>query len=206
MLENDTLFQKDFMSDKTALVPVSWNMFRESGDPEASRIFTETADGRMVYATSSSYYERIASWKPLMYQVLVFGALIIMISAIIYALFWIPVHLYKRLRQRDDRSRYLRLRIIPLLAVLSLVMACVVVGDQTMLEFGQMTVRNIAFYTLTLVFAGLSALSLIISYMGLRKPVKKIALVYGFILSSVCFAMTLYLGSWGIIGLKLWAY
>jgi CubicO group peptidase (beta-lactamase class C family) len=206
LFENDTLYQQDFMSDKKPLIPVSLNMFRRSKEPEASRIFTKIPEGKMVYATKGSYYEKTAGWKPLLYRTLVFGAIVIMVSSVVYALFWIPVHLYKKLRNKKNRSKYLRMRIIPLFAVISLVLGFVILADQTILEFGQMTIRNIIFFISTLVFAGLSGLSLFISYRSFFKPVEKIARIYAVILSSACLGMTIYFGYWGIIGLRLWAY
>jgi CubicO group peptidase (beta-lactamase class C family) len=206
LYENDTLYSQDFMEDKTPLIPVSRNLLRQPNHPEASMVFTETPDGKMVFASRGSYYERSPSWKPFAYRVLVFGALAIMISAIAYALFWIPVHIYKKLKHKDNRSKYIRMRLIPLLAVLSLILGAVKMGDQTMLEFGMLTVLNVIFFLSTLNFAGLSTLSLFTAYRSFHKPVKTAAKVYAVVLSSACFGMTLYLGYWRIIGLRLWAY
>jgi hypothetical protein len=129
-----------------------------------------------------------------------------MLSSIIYALVWIPVHLYKRLRHRENRSMYIRMRLIPLLAVISLVAGVLKVGDQTILELGKMTLPNVAFYMSTLIFAVLSTANLLIVYRSFHKPVKTIARVYAVLLAASCFGITLYLGYWGVIGLKLWSY
>jgi CubicO group peptidase (beta-lactamase class C family) len=204
--ENDTLYQKYFDSGKIPLIPVSQNMFRLSHEPVGSRVFSEATDGKMIYATSGSYFERTASWKPLVYRVLYFGAFTVMLSSIVYSIFWIPVYLYKRLKKKGNRARYLRMRIIPLLAVLSIGLGCVMVANQTILELGQMTVRNIIFFISTLVFAGLSVLSLFFAYRSFFTRVKMIARIYAVILALSCFGITLYLGYWGIIGIRLWAY
>jgi len=206
LFENDMLYQKDFMGDKKPLIPVSENLFRKPDEPEASRVFTRTPDGRMVYATRGSYYEKTAGWKSLVYPNLFLGAMIIMLSSVAYAVFWIPLHLFKRRRKVDVRSKYLRMRTVPLLAVLSLLLGIMIVADQTLLEFGQMTVRNVVFFISTLIFAGLSVLSLFTSYRSFFRPVKNTARIYAVILSLTCFGMTIFLGYWGIICLRLWAY
>ncbi|UCC43519.1 MAG: beta-lactamase family protein [Candidatus Zixiibacteriota bacterium] len=203
---NDTLYQQDFMSDKSALIPVSQNMFRKRNHPGASRVFVETEDGKMVYASQGSYYERTAGWKPLVHRAFFFVALLTMLSGVAYGLFWIPVHLYKKVWKKGDRSPYLWMRIIPLLAVLSLVLGVMPVADQTMLQFGQMTVRNVIFFISTLVFAGLSVVSVYTTYKSFFKPVSKFARVYATLLSSACLGMTLYFGYWGLIGLRTWSY
>jgi CubicO group peptidase (beta-lactamase class C family) len=204
--ENDTLYTQGFMEDKTPLIPVSRNLFRRPQHPEASRAFTKTEDGRLVYTSKGLYFERASVWKIYLYRVLVFGAVIIMISSVAYSLFWVPVHIYKKLKHKDNRSKYIRMRLIPLLAVLSLILGALKMGDQTMLEFGMLTVINVIFFLSTLIFAILSTLSLFTTYRSFFKPVKTAARVYAVLLSSACFGMTLYLSYWGVIGLRLWSY
>ena len=206
--ENDKLYRKFFMDTPRPYIPVTENLFRRPQDPEATAVFTENSDGKMILATQSSYYERTAKWKPVVYRILIFGALVIMMSAIIYSLFWIPVHIYKRLRRKDNRSKYIRMRLIPLFAVLSLVLglSTFIIAKPSILELGQKTPANVAFFISTLLFAGLSVASLFTSFRSFFKPVKKLDRIYAVMLSSACFGMTLYLSYWGIIGLRLWAY
>lgn len=206
LCEHDTLYTQGFMEDKIPLIPVSKDLFRRPWHPEASRVFARIFDGGMVYSSKGSYYERTSVWKIYLYRFLVFGAVIIMISSIAYSLFWIPVHIYKKIRHRDNRSKYISMRLIPLLAVLSLILGTLKMGDQTILEFGQMTVLNVIFFASTLLFAVLSTLSLLTAYRSFHKPVKTVARVYAVLLSLACFGMTLYLGYWDVIGLRLWAY
>ena len=206
LCESDTLYTQGFMEDRSPLIPVSKNLFRRLWHPEASRVFAETTDDGLVYASQGSYYERTSIWRTYLYRVLVFGAIIIMMSSIAYSLFWVPVHIYKRLKHKDNRSKYLSMRLIPLLAVLSLIFGALKMGDQTMLEFGMPTVLNVIFFVSTLIFAGLSTLSLLTAYRSFYKPVKMAARVYAVLLSSACFGMTLYLSYWGVIGLRLWSY
>jgi CubicO group peptidase (beta-lactamase class C family) len=203
---NDTLYQQDFRSEKAALIPVTKNLFRNRDHPVASRVFTETPDGVMVYATKGSYFEKSRLWKAVLCRLCVFGALAIMASSIAYALIWIPVHLYKRVRHIDRRSRYLRVRILPLLAVLSLVLGPLLIADQTILEFGTMTFRNIVFFLSTLFFAGFSILSVLVSLRSFAMKIGMFDRIYGLLVSAACLGMALYLGYWGIIGLRLWTY
>ena len=194
------------MSTKEALIPVSPNKFRRSNEPEASRIFTTTPEGKKVFATLGSYYEKTGSWRPIVSRTLVFSALIVMLSTIIYAFFWFPLHLYKIIRKKDNRSKYLRMRVVPLLAILSLVFGIFIVANQSVIQLSQMSINNIIFFVSTLLFAGFSVLSLFVSIISFKKPVKMIARIYALILTFSCFGMTVYLIHWGIIGLRLWVY
>jgi CubicO group peptidase (beta-lactamase class C family) len=208
LCQNDTLYSQGFMDTKQPLIPVSRNLFRRPTDPEASRVFFKIPNGRMAFASQGSYYERTSIWKTYVYRILVFGALIIMTSSVVYSLFWIPVHICKRLMRKDNISKYLRMRVVPLLAIISLIigLTTIVIADQTVLELGQRTPANVLFFILTWLFAGLSVLSLYTSYRSFFRPVKKIARWYAVILSLTCFGMSLYLGFWDLIGLKLWIY
>ena len=204
--ENDTLFTRGFMEDKSPLIPVTERLFRRPGEPEATRIFTESDNGDRVYASRGSYYVKTSVWKVYLYRFLFFGALIIMMTSIAYALFWVPVHLYKKLTHRGTRTKYMNMRLIPLLAVISLILGAFKMGDQTILEFGLKTTLNVIFFVSILLFAALSTLSVYTTIRSFYKPVKTAARVYAILLTSACFGMTLYLYYWGVIGLKLWSY
>lgn len=204
--ENDTLFTQSFMEEKSPLIPVSENLFRRQGDPEATRVFFQTSNGEMAYASKGSYYERTSAWKTYLYRILVFGAFVIMLSSIAYAVFWIPIRLLGKARRKARHPTYISMRVVPLLAVLSLVVGMAKMGDQTMLEFGMLTTLNVVFFASTLLFAALSVVSLYTTFRSFYKPVRPIARVYAVLLSLSCFGMTLYLGYWGVIGLRLWSY
>jgi CubicO group peptidase (beta-lactamase class C family) len=206
LCENDTLYTRGFLENRSPLIHVSGNLFRRPGQPEATIVFAKDDDGNMIYASQSSYYERSPVWITYLHRFFVFGALILMMSSIAYALIWIPVHIYKKLRRRRNRSKYITMRLVPLLAVVSLILGIIPMQAQTMLGLGLMTPPNVVFFISTLIFAALSTFSLFTAYRSFHKPVKMVARVYAVLVSSACFGMTLYLGYWGLIGLSLWAY
>jgi hypothetical protein len=164
-------------------------------------------NGMAMVEMGYSYYERTGSWKPFAYRTLVFGALILMLSSVLYALIWIPVHLYKVLRSRRNRSGYVSMRVIPLLAVLSLVGGIsMLTMTQPVYEMGQRTVGTVAFFVATWLFAGFSFLALVTSARSFVKRVTVTNRLYAVFLSLACGGMTLYLAYWDIIGLRLWAW
>lgn len=206
VVENDTLYEKGMDIGKRQLIPVMDNSFRLSHHPRASRVFVKMSDGTMVYTTTGYYYERTAAWKPVAYRILFFGTLSIMCSALAYALFWIPVHVFKWITKRDTRSKYLWMRIVPLAAVASLVLGILFAANQDLLQFGTFTFKNVIFFLSTLVFAAFSVISLYTTWRSFHKPVHVVARIYTVVLSVSCSGMTFYLAYWGIIGLRTWAY
>jgi CubicO group peptidase (beta-lactamase class C family) len=204
--QNDTLYTQAFMESGSPLLPVRGNLFRRPWHPEATWVFIEEPGGKMTYASAGSYYERAGIWKVYVYRFLVFGATVIMISSIPYAIFWIPLHIYKKLRKQSSRSKYISMRLVPLLAVLSLLLGFIKMSNQTLLGFGLMTPLNIIFFVSTVLFAGFSISSLFTTYRSFYKPVRTSAKVYATLLSASCFGITLLLWQWGIIGIRLWSY
>ncbi len=203
---NDTLYTQAFMESGSPLLPVGGNMFRRPWHPEASMIFIRETGKEMILASAGSYYEREDIWKTYLYRFFVFGAIIIMITSIPYAIFWIPLFIYKKIRGRESSSKYISMRLVPLLAVLSLILGFIKMGDQTLLEFGLLTPLNVIFFISTILFAGFSILSLYTTYRSFYKPVTMTARIYAGLLSVSCFGMTLLLWQWGIIGIRLWSY
>jgi len=206
-LLNDTLYQKDFIGgDKGVLIPVTEQTFRSPLEPDASKIFFQTPEGHRAYFNGEGYYEKSTAWRPWFYIVIFLMAWILMLSTIPYAIVWVLIDLYKRITKKENRSKYMRARIIPLLAVLVLLYGFIAISNQSLFDFGQKTFSNIQFFVATLLFAALSIYSLFLAIRSFRKPVKTFARVYAFVVSLSCVGMTIFLSFWGIIGLRLWAY
>jgi CubicO group peptidase (beta-lactamase class C family) len=204
---DDTLYQKDFVGeDKRMLIPVTEQTFRSVFEPDASKIFFQTPDGHWAYFDGENYSEKSAAWIPWFYIAIFLMTLVIMFSTIPYAIVWIPIDLYKRITKKGNRSKYLRTRVIPLLAVLILLYGFIAISNQSLIDFGQKTSGNIHLFVATLLFAALSIYSLFLAIIGFWKPVKTLARVYALVVSLSCVGMTIFFSYWGIIGLRLWAY
>ena len=208
--ENDSLYQKDVLFGSwSPLIPVTEKTFRSENDFQASMAFVSTSDSNLAFIDGGSYFEKtsfLQVWFHILFFVL---SWIVMLSSIFYALVWIPVYLYKLLTRNKNRPQYLRIRIIPLLAVVLILFSFTLVGmqvNQSIAYIGQKTSANVFFYFSTWAFAVLSFLSLYFSIKSFKKPVKPVARLYALALSLACLGLTLYWEYWGIIGLKLWAY
>jgi len=205
-----TLFQKDVLfGSPSSLIPVTETTFRSNNQFWPSKGFVKTADDNLAYLEDSSYYTRTSGvqvWSHILFFSLTW---LLLFSSIFYAVVWIPVYLYKRLTKNKNLPHYLRIRVIPLLAIVVILFSFTLVGlqvNQSIAYIGQKTVANVFFYIATGLFAVLSFLSIFFSIKSFKKPVKPIARMYAFVLSLACVSLTLYWGYWGIIGLKLWAY
>lgn len=206
-MRDDTLYRKDFVGkEKSILIPVTEQTFRSFLEPDASKIFFQTPDGHRAYFDGEDYFEKSTAWRPWFYITIFIMAWILMLSTIPYAVVWVPIDLYKRITKKENRSKYMRARIIPLLAVLVLLYGFIAISNQSLFDFGQKTFSNIQFFVATLLFAVLSIYSIFPAIRSFWKPVKTFARVYALIVSLSCVGMTIFFSCWGIIGLRLWAY
>jgi CubicO group peptidase (beta-lactamase class C family) len=206
--EGDTLYNGDplFGGYWTPLIPVTSATFRSEAGKRASAAFFSTDDGTMAFVSGGSCYERIASWKAWLYRIAFFLAWLIMISTVVYAVAWIPIDMFKRVKRRENRCPYLRMRIAPLLAISIFILSIIFVARQPLMDWGQRTAPNIALYAATWIFAALAFCSLYFALQSFGKPVRVPARIYTLIVALSLVGMTLYLGYHGVIGLRLWAY
>jgi len=201
----DTLYFHNYLENKQPLIPVTSHLFREPNMPDASIIFFETPEGKRALVNWNSYYEETETWKPWITRWSFIIAWIMMLSSIPYALIWIPVDLYKRIAKRKNRSKYLRMRIFPLISIVSLLYGFILIATQDPTYIAEPSLANIQFTISTWMFAVFSFVSLFFAVVSFRKAVRNIARVYALVVSLACAGMTLFLGYWGMIGLKLWS-
>jgi len=204
--KNDTLYRQYFMGSKEPLIPVTTQLFREPNHPDASVIFFKNQKGKTALVDWVTYCEKTYIWKPWLIRIFFFFTWIVMLSTIPFAFIWIPCNIYKRITKKKNRSKYLRIRIFPLITIIILLYGFIMIGNQDPLYFAEMTPVSIQFTISTWLFAGLSFFSLFFAIISFRKPVKTADRVYALIVSLSCVGMTLFLAYWGIIGLRLWAY
>ncbi len=198
-----------FFGDDTLLSPVTTQLFRHEHGRAPSVAFLPMPGESMALIQGSDFYEKTPGWMPWLHGGLFAAAWVIMLSSLGYALVWIPIDLVKRISGRGKRSSYLRMRVAPLAAVLVLIVAFTLVGmqaERSLALLGQKTAANVLFCIATWGFALLSALSLLFAIRSFSRTVKPFARIYALALSLCCVGITAYLGYWGIIGVRLWAY
>ena len=209
-LFRDTLVCKEFLfGEREKLIPVTQQTFRHEAENHASVAFFKTADNQLALIDGNSAYLHTSFWKPWIHIFSFILAWILMLSSIFYAVVWIPLELYRRLLKKNFRHGYLRIRIVPLSAVLLILLAFTLVGiqaSQSLTALGQKNFTNIFFYLSSWLFALLSFLSFYFAIRGLKQPINRVEKTYAVLLSLSCVGMTLYWGYWDIIGLKWWAY
>jgi CubicO group peptidase (beta-lactamase class C family) len=187
------------------LVPTGKNLFRAEDEPEGTTIFFPDESGSMAFTSrgqdSVSYAVRTSPVWPYARVVLLILSAVLMLSAVPFALLW----LLRKVFGRMQGVRHLSVRIVPLLAVLSL---CAIPFCFSRLHgsaIGTPNVLTVGIYAATLLFALLSLIGLVLAVRVPKSEINRAARIHSLLVSSACCVITIFFLSWGLIGLRLWA-
>ncbi|HKW87439.1 MAG TPA: serine hydrolase domain-containing protein [Candidatus Acidoferrales bacterium] len=203
ILENGSLLEMSLFGRPQQLIPVSQNSFRLKNAPAADRIFARDGTGDMVYVTPGFYGRRMSSLWPVTRLGLLALAFLLMISAAAFALVWIPRKIFGRMRGAPGLS----IRWVPIVALAALIGADLVLNAVPGWFSGTANIYTVSFCVLTLLFAALSALSLILCLRALRNSEIKLGVrIHSLLVALACCGIAGWLGWFGIIGLRMWRY
>jgi hypothetical protein len=128
-----------------------------------------------------------------------------MLTAVGFALVWVPRKLLGRLRD----ARHLSVRVFPVIAVVTLAVAFDVMllsMDDPLPKLGRPTVWSVGFYLLTLLFAAAALAGFVQAVRARNWEIRRGVWLHALLVSLANVVVLLYLGYWGVIGLRPWSY
>jgi CubicO group peptidase (beta-lactamase class C family) len=194
-------------------VPVSDRLFRWEGEPEddpiASTVFYDGEATGIVLMEMGNEMRRVSSTRVWLQLLLGGASLLLMISALLFALVWIPRWLFgKKLRGAPHMS----VRALPALAaalfgvLYGIGPVAVFMSNSSAIQlFGTLTFWSVSLYLLTWLFAVTSVLALIQAVRHRSSPTHRGVRVHSMLASIGSMTVMLYLLYWGVIGLRTWA-
>ncbi len=150
--------------------------------------------------------KRIPTWLAI-FEIIIAGfVLLILISALVYAPFWILRGLSKKHRWTAEY----KVQLWPMVAVLSLLSIlalCMLSNDVgvAISRMGNLTVWSFSLFLATIVFAATSVTSVLALWCTPKGDVRSIVYLYSVIITIAVAISTAYFAYWGIIGLRTWA-
>lgn len=203
-LESSSLFGKGH----EPLLPVGKNLFRGEREPEATAVFFPDANGRMIYVSSGengeAYGERVFPIWVFTRLFLLVASAVVMAAALPYALFWGMWLLLARFVKKVKRIKQVRVRAVPLFAVLSLLLV-LVAFTKAMDNIGTFNFWSFLIWVMPIAFMVLSLVGLALAVSVPKAEMHKVERIYSLVVSSACCIVTLFFSSWHLTGLRLWA-
>jgi CubicO group peptidase (beta-lactamase class C family) len=184
---------------------VGRNFFRGEKEPEATSVFVTDSAGHMVLSNQGmegfSYGERTTiAWTYARIALLVL-CVVLMATSLLFAIVWILRKLFGGMKDVE----HMAVRTIPLLATLSfaaLVFCFTKLGGA---DTGKFTVWTAGIFALSMLFPLLSLSGLWLS-VGVRKSeIHGGTRVHSLLVALACCVVTIFIASWHIVGLRLWA-
>ena len=197
-----------FGKGDTTLMPVGKNLFRLEKEPEATAVFFPDQSGRMIYVRSGfdgePYGEKIIPVWPYLRLLLLVVCVVVMASALPYALFWGLLLAFRKLLRKPNGLPHLRVRVVPLCAVLILA-AVMFAFTKLFADVGVLNVWSLLVFVGTILFAVLSLVGLALAVAVPRAEIHKFVRIHSLLVSLACCVVTVFLSAWHLIGLRLWA-
>jgi len=187
------------------LLAAGKNLFRADKEPEGTTLFFADEAGRMAFSSMGddevSYAVRISPlWPYTRLAVLVLCA-VVMLSAVPFALIWLVLKLIGKMKD----VQHLAVRVVPLLAVLSIVPIPFCFNALHGSGIGTANIFTIGIYMATILFALLSLLGLVLALRVPKAEIHPGVRIHSLLVSLACCVVALFFASWGLIGLRLWA-
>ena len=203
-VQDGILLRSGVFGKSQVLVPVGKNLFRTENQPEATAVFFRNAKGTMCYVAfgrnGEPYAERSSlAWLYLRWAILALCA-VVFASALLYALVWLLQWAFGRLKSRWSVA----VRLVPLVSIACLIVAFVSCF-KTLNDLGQLNTWSLIVFTGTAVFAPLSLFALLLAVAIPRSEVHRAVRIHSLIVSLACCTVAVFLASWHLLALRLWA-
>lgn len=206
-VRNDTLRLDSFMGSSKSLLPVSEQRFRYKDETSASTFFMDVDEyGQVMKQQGNYFYIKTGMWKKYLYRGAFFGGLGILISFLLFSLFWIPFELYRKYSSKRTTFSYQRLFLWPFAALLCLGAFIWAGTSLTLLTIGQQNAVTMLITMSSYLFALCSIGSFWVTARGWQKDIHWSAKIYFSLVSVTMIGFTLFLTYWDWMGIRLWVY
>jgi hypothetical protein len=202
---NGKLTRSGLFGKPENLVSVGKNLFRSEKEPEATTIFFSAGAGNMGLSSQGmegfSYGERTnIAWTYARIALLVL-CLALMATSLLFAVVWILRKLFGGMKG----VQHLAVRTIPLAATLSFIVLLFCFTRLGGADTGKLTVWTFTIFALTILFPLLSLYGLLLAVRVSKNEINSVTRLHSTLVALACCVVTVFIASWHLIGLRLWA-
>jgi hypothetical protein len=197
---------QSLFGDAETLLPAGDGLWRDAKHQGADTASFVDTDGEQVLdhePNAGGEYLLKTNWfSAYMPMLLFFAALILMLSSVLFA----PVWAFRKLIGHMRGTRHWSVRVLPLFAALALLAMLGSTAGIATIELGALNAKTACFFLFSLLFAALSVAALIQALRSYRWDVNRWMRWHSTLVAIACSGMALFLGAWGMIGFRLWAF
>ncbi|MEP6782584.1 MAG: serine hydrolase domain-containing protein [Acidobacteriota bacterium] len=201
-VSGDGLLAKPVFGKSMQLIPVSDSLFRLDRDPEATLVFTKTAEGVPVLAGGTSYAEKRSRWPIEIVRWGVLASAALVITPLVMVIPWIIVAWLRRGTERRGGI----LKCFLLLCAIALILPVIGVFDVSARTLGMHNVGTTAIFagSVLMPFAAIVSFQCVID--AWRKGAGRGLRLYGLAVSMAALIVSGYLSAWGMIAFMPWSF
>jgi CubicO group peptidase (beta-lactamase class C family) len=206
-LQGQNLVLAPLQGSPRTFVAVTDRLWRDVKQPVPTlALISDTRDGRFVQ-TNGPMFAIVPAWEAWSEIGGAALAVLLLATSVLYAVYWIPALLLRRLRPLPGGRLCLSVRALPLIAILLLLATFgifALAGDGSIDRLGNVSAWSVSICVLTILFALTSLMALIQAWRARHWAVRRGVWIHSLLVAAACTAITIYLASWGIIGLRTW--
>lgn len=202
---NGQLMRSGLFGKSEPMLWVGKNFFRGEKEPEATSIFVTDGAGRMTFSSQGmegfSYGVRSnIIWTYARIALLVL-CVALMATSVLFAVVWVLRKLFGGMKD----VRQLAVRAVPLLATLSFVALVFCFTKLGGADTGKLTVWTAGIFLLSVLFPLLSLYGLLLAVRVPKSEIHDGTRIHSLLVALACCVVTVFVASWHMIGLRLWA-
>jgi CubicO group peptidase (beta-lactamase class C family) len=202
---NGQLMRSGLFGKPEPMLWVGKNFFRGEKEPEATSIFVTDGAGRMAFSSQGmegfSYGVRSnIIWTYARIALLVL-CVALMATSLLFAVVWVLRKLFGGMKD----VRQLAVRAVPLLATLSFVALVFCFTKLGGADTGKLTVWTAGIFLLSVLFPLLSLYGLLLAVRVPKSEIHDGTRIHSLLVALACCVVTVFVASWHMIGLRLWA-
>lgn len=202
---NGQLMRSGLFGKSEPMLWVGKNFFRGEKEPEATSIFVTDGAGRMTFSSQGmegfSYGVRSnIIWTYARIALLVL-CVALMATSVLFAVVWVLLKLFGGMKD----VRQLAVRAVPLLATLSFVALVFCFTKLGGADTGKLTVWTAGIFLLSVLFPLLSLYGLLLAVRVPKSEIHDGTRIHSLLVALACCVVTVFVASWHMIGLRLWA-
>ena len=208
-VEGTALRMTPVFGEAVKLTPVSDNLFRFEDDVEATRVFATDDRGTMVLAGSIPYSERRPRWQVELVRVPVMLSMVLMLTPLPMLIPWaIRAGLSRRSEGKADAppAGFWWLKTWLVLGSLALIAPAAAFATIEGIDLGTRNVRTGAIFVGTALLPASAVLAFLFTIHAWRSDAGKWLRTYALVASLAALIVSTYLGYWGMLFFRFWAY